>query len=71
MKLTYFKTHWTAADALVVKEFLEDIIAGIEASYADEFDDFFEDMRQECLKRNIENSHRTPDQGDLMPEIPF
>ena len=52
MKLTYFKTHWTADQALAVKEFLEDLAAAIEASYDSEIEDWFEGMRRECLKHD-------------------
>jgi len=46
MKLTYLKTHWTAADAILIMEFLDDIRNGIAATYREDIDKWYKEMTE-------------------------
>lgn len=56
MKLTYLKTHWTASDAILLMEFLEDMRQVIAANYRDDIDLWFKEMADNAARQYQEKA---------------
>jgi hypothetical protein len=69
MKLTYLKTHWTAADAILIMEFLDDIRQGIAASYQEDIDQWYKEMADASARQYRQRSCNC--NNDSEEKIPF
>lgn len=71
MKLTYFQSHWSADEAIVIMQFLSDLREGIAASYREDIDRWYCDMARAHAqqKRQIAEDDENLNAGD--DSIPF
>lgn len=71
MKLSYFKTHWSAAEAIVVKEFLEDLAQMIAVTYAEDIEQWHKEMIAECMRCGQPRRQDGQLDDDLDDNVPF
>ena len=71
MKLSYFKTHWSAAEAVLVQEFLEDLTQMIAVTYAEDIEQWHKEMTTECMRCQRANRRNDNLNDDSDDEVPF
>jgi hypothetical protein len=70
MKLSYFRTHWSAAEAALVQEFLEDLAQMIAVTYAEDIERWHKEMTAECMR--CQQARRTCNLNDDSDDaVPF
>ena len=69
MRLTGLKTHWTASDAILVIEFLEDLRDGIVESYREDIEQWYQEMAEGCADQSYRKKPMVNERFD--DEIPF
>ncbi len=69
MKLSYFKTHWSAPEAALVQEFLEDLAQMVAVTYAEDIERWHKEMTSECMRCQQKRDEKQNIDSD--DDIPF